>query len=171
MIWFGVCVHGSASTTCASVFGSKSILWQKQIITHNHREAGADPDRAHQSPCQPHSGLGFILDNLAPTASLSPLAVQGLRLWRNRCNKQVQWQQRWNETESLEKTALEIFLLLSSTVILHRRFQISPEGTILGCLLCLCLLSEPNKGHHRGFHLLLFVFLWRAKMTQRLSYL
>lgn len=103
-------VSGSA-LTLASVTDVKSIHWHKQIITHNHWTAGADPERAHQSPCQPCSGLGFILDNLAPTASLSPLAVYGLRLQRNRRNKQVQWQQRWEETRSLEKTGLGIFFI------------------------------------------------------------
>lgn len=149
-------VSGSA-LTLASVTDVKSIHWHKQIITHNHWTAGADPERAHQSPCQPCSGLGFILDNLAPTASLSPLAVYGLRLQRNRRNKQVQWQQRWEETRSLEKTGLGISLLLSSTVIWHRRFQISPEGTLSGCLLCLCPLSKPDKDHNRDFHFLPFV--------------
>lgn len=114
--------------TCACVSDSKSILWHKQMITHDHWEAGADPGRTHQSPCQPCSGLAFILDNLAPTAPLSPLAVYGLRLQRNWWNKQVQWQQRWEETRSLEKTALGIFFIAVSHCYLTQNISNNPSG-------------------------------------------
>lgn len=93
--------------TCACVSDSKYILWHKQ--SHTITGSLELTQREHTNhPCQPWSGLGFILDNLAPSASLSPLAVYGLRLRGNRLDKQ--WQQRWEETQSLEKAAFGIFL-------------------------------------------------------------
>lgn len=134
------------------LFGIKSVLWHKQIIAHNHREAGADPDRAHQSQNQPCSGLGFTLDNVAPTASLSPLAIHGLRLKINKSSDSK------GEEKHSPEDSFRDFFFYCCLVILHRRFQISPDGTLLVCFLCLCPLPEPNKSHHTGFHFFLLFF-------------
>ena len=123
--------------TCACVSEGKSILWHKQMITHNQQEAGADPERWHQSPCQPHSALAFLLDNLAPTASSPPLAVYGLKLQGNCWNKQVEWQQRWEETRSLEKTALGIFFI----AVRHCCFTQNLSNKFSGCRAASCVCA------------------------------